>query len=180
MQQELPLSKAFHLIEPGPVILVTTSDHGRPNAMTASCHMLLDFTPRIGCGMGDWDYSFEVLQRTKECVIAIPTVDLMVPVVDMGNCSGRDVDKFAAFGLTALPAAKVDAPLIAQCLAHIECRLVEVIEPYGIVVLEGVHAWIDPDRRERRTFHANGDGTFVMDGETVDLKERMTRWQDIL
>ncbi|OPY70671.1 MAG: Flavin reductase like domain protein [Syntrophorhabdaceae bacterium PtaU1.Bin034] len=122
---ELPLSKAFQLIEPGPVVLVTTAHKKKANVMAMSWHMVMDFTPQIGCIIGPWDYSFSALRTTKECVIAIPTVDMAGKVVDIGNCSGQDVDKFKAFKLTALPAENVKAPLIAECLAHIECRVVD-------------------------------------------------------
>ncbi len=179
--KELPLGQAFHLIEPGPVVLVTTANKGRANVMTMSWHMMMEFNPpRIGCIIGPWDFSYKALRATKECVIAIPTVDLLTKVVDIGNCSGQDVDKFAAFGLTPLRAKKVKAPLIAECLAHIECRLVDIVEKYDIVILEGVRAWIDPERKERRTVHANGDGTFVVDGRTIDLKDKMVKWKDSL
>jgi flavin reductase (DIM6/NTAB) family NADH-FMN oxidoreductase RutF len=179
--KELPLSKAFHLIEPGPVVLVTTANKGRTNIMTMSWHMMMEFNPpRIGCIIGSWDYSFEALRAIKECVLAIPTADLLTKAVEIGNCSGQDVDKFDAFGLTPLPGKKVQAPLIAECLANIECRLVDIVEKRRIVILEGVKARIDPKRKERRTIHANGDGTFVVDGRTVDLKEQMVKWKDSL
>ena len=179
--KELPLSQAFHLIEPGPVALVTTQNKGRANIMTMSWHMMMEFNPpKIGCIIGPWDYSFQALCATKECVIAIPTVDLATKAVEIGNCSGEDVDKFEAFGLTPLPGKKVKAPLIAECLANIECKLVDIVKKHGIVVLEGVMAWIDPDRKERRTIHANGDGTFVVDGRTINLKKKMVKWKDVL
>jgi flavin reductase (DIM6/NTAB) family NADH-FMN oxidoreductase RutF len=149
--------------------------------MTMSWHMMMAFNPpRIGCIIGPWDYSFVALQATKECVIAVPTVDLASKVVEIGNCSGQDVDKFETFGLTAVAAEKVKAPLVAECLANIECKLVDIIDKYGIVILEGVKTWIDPKRKERRTIHANGDGTFVVDGRTIDLKEKMVKWKDSL
>ena len=85
---DLPLSKAYRLIEPGPVVLVTTANEGRANIMTMSWHMVMDFTPLIGCIIGPWDYSFTALRTTEECVIAIPTVDLASKVVEIGNCSG--------------------------------------------------------------------------------------------
>ena len=161
--------------------VVTTANKGRTNIMTMSWHMMMEFNPpRIGCIIGPWDYSFEALQATKECVIAIPTVDLATKVVEIGNCSGQDVDKFNAFGLTPLQGKNVKAPLIAECLANIECRLVDVVKKHGIVIFEGVKAWIDLKRKERRTIHANGDGTFVVDGRTIDLKEKMVKWKDWL
>jgi flavin reductase (DIM6/NTAB) family NADH-FMN oxidoreductase RutF len=179
---ELSLSKAFQLIEPGPVVLVTTAHKGKTNVMTMSWHMVMDFTPQVGCIIGPWDYSFSALRKTKECVIAIPTVDIATKVVEIGNCSGEEVDKFKAFDLTPLPAEKVKAPLIAECLANLECRVVDtsLINKYNLFILEGLKAWIDPERRERRTFHANGDGTFVVDGEVLNLKEKMVKWQSYI
>jgi flavin reductase (DIM6/NTAB) family NADH-FMN oxidoreductase RutF len=180
--KELELSKVFQLIEPGPVVLVTTANGKKANIMTMSWHMVMDFTPRIGCIIGPWDYSFAALRRTRECVIAIPTIDLAIKVVDIGNCSGKDVDKFHAFKLTSLPAATVKPPLIAECLANIECRVVDdsLAGNYNLFILEGIKAWIDPARKERRTFHANGDGTFVIDGRTLNLRKRMTKWQSVI
>lgn len=182
MIQELPLAKAFRLIEPGPVVLVTTGRAGRANVMTMSWHMVVEFTPQFACIIGPWDYSFFALRATRECVIAIPTVDLAGKVVDIGNCSGRKVDKFKKFGLTRLPAGKVKAPLIAECLANIECRVIDtsLVKKFGLFVLEGVKAWIDPERTERRTLHANGDGTFIVDGKTINLKRRMVKFPDLL
>lgn len=173
MFTELPLEKAFMLIEPGPVILVTTNDKGRNNIMTISWHMVMDFTPEIALTTGPWNYSFQALLQTKECVLAIPTIDLAEKVVGIGDCSGAEVDKFRQFELTALPAVDVKAPLISECLACLECCVKDYLEPQGIFVLQGIRAWIDPEREERRTFHANGDGTFVVDGDMINLRRLM-------
>lgn len=170
---ELPLEKAFLLIEPGPVLLVTTHDRGRNNIMTITWHMVTDFTPRIALTTGPWNYSYQALRQTGECVLAVPAVDLAEKAVSIGDCSGAEVDKFRKFGLTPLPAAEVKAPLIAECLACIECRVTDYLEPPGIFLLQGVRAWIDGERKERRTFHAVGDGTFVVDGNTISLRSLM-------
>jgi flavin reductase (DIM6/NTAB) family NADH-FMN oxidoreductase RutF len=170
---ELPIEKAFMLIEPGPVLLVTTNDHGRNNIMTITWHMVTDFTPQIALTTGPWNYSFRALKDTRECVLAVPAADLAAQAVAIGDCSGAAVDKFQKFALTALPAAEVRAPLIAECLACLECRVTDYLEPPGIFLLQGIRAWIDPEREERRTFHANGDGTFVVDGKTLDLRSLM-------
>ncbi|QAT49341.1 flavin reductase family protein [Caproiciproducens sp. NJN-50] len=170
---ELPLEKAFMLIEPGPVMLVTTRDHERNNIMTITWHMVMDFTPKIALTTGPWNYSFQALTHTGECVLAVPAIDLAEKAVSIGDCSGCEVDKFEKFGLTPLPAASVHAPLISECLACVECRVTDYLESQGIFVLQGVKAWIDRERKERRTFHANGDGTFVVDGETVNLRGLM-------
>jgi flavin reductase (DIM6/NTAB) family NADH-FMN oxidoreductase RutF len=167
------LSKVFMLLEPGPVVLVTTRDGTRSNVMTISWTMVLDFTPRFAVTTGAWNYSYRALKKTRECVIAIPTVDMIDTVVGVGTCSGADTDKFARFGLTALPGKLVKAPLIKECLANIECRVVEIVRRHDIVVLEGVAAHEASSRKERRTLHAVGDGTFIVDGRKLDRRRQM-------
>jgi flavin reductase (DIM6/NTAB) family NADH-FMN oxidoreductase RutF len=171
--KKLPLGKAFLLLEPGPVVLVTTAPGGKKNIMTLSWHMVMDFTPRLAFVTGPWNYSYRALMKERECVIAVPAVDLSAKVVEIGACSGAEVDKFAKFALTPVKAKSVKAPLIAECLANIECRIVDHIARHDIFVLDGVNAWIDPERKERRTFHAVGDGTFVVDGKTLNHRKLM-------
>ncbi|GLK68523.1 flavin reductase family protein [Hansschlegelia plantiphila] len=173
-------SKAYRLLEAGPIVLVTTSHEGRSNVMTMGFHMVVSHDPpRIGCVIGPWDHSYKALRATGECVIAVPTVDLAGKVVDIGNCSGDEVDKFARFKLSPRPAQKVSAPLIAECLANIECRVADdaLVARYGLFILEAVAISYDRDRKERRTLHHNGDGTFCADGRLIDLRERMTLWK---
>lgn len=169
----MKLSRAFTLIEPGPVVLVTTHDGRKPNIMTISWTMVLDFTPMFAITTGAWNHSYAALRKTRECVIAIPTVDMLDTAVGIGTCSGKDTDKFATFGLTPRKGKKVGAPLIAECLANIECKVTDIVTKHDIVVLEGVAAWIDPARKETRTLHAVGDGTFVVDGRRLDRRKMM-------
>jgi flavin reductase (DIM6/NTAB) family NADH-FMN oxidoreductase RutF len=171
--QQLPLSKAFTLIEPGPVVLVTTRDGARNNIMTISWTMVLDFTPMFAMTTGGWNYSFAALKKNAECVIAIPTVDMLDQVVGIGMCSGADTDKFSRFNLTPLPARVVGAPLIKECLANIECKVVDIVEPFNIVVLEAVAACLDEGRKETRMLHAVGDGTFIADGRKLNRRAMM-------
>ena len=170
---ELPLNKAFMLFEPGPVILVATNDGKKNNLMTISWHMVTDFTPTLALTTGAWNHSFKALMKKKECVLNVPTVDIIEKVISIGDCSGKETDKFKKFQLTPLPASEVAAPLVKECLACLECRVTGYIDDPGIVLLQGVKAWVDNKRQERRTFHANGDGTFVVDGETIDLHHLM-------
>jgi len=103
--RNLSLSKVYQLLEPGPVVLLTTAYKGRANIMAMSWHMMVEFTPPlVACIVSNADYSFAALRSTKECIIAIPSRELAHKVVGIGNCSGRDVNKFEKFGLTAAPA----------------------------------------------------------------------------
>jgi len=171
--QPLPLSKAFTLLEPGPVVLVTTHDGRKPNIMTISWTMVRGFSAEFAIATGPWNHSYRALRDTRECVLAIPAADLIDTAVGVGTCSGADTDKFEKFGLTPVPAEQVRAPLIAECLANIECRVVDIIERYNIVLLEGVAAWFDSARTEKRMLHAVGDGTFIVDGQSIDRREMM-------
>lgn len=173
VMRRMRLDRAFTLLEPGPVVLVTTFDGQRHNVMTVSWTMVVDFTPVFAIATGRWNHSWSALRRSRECVIAIPTVDMIDQVVGVGTCSGADTDKFTRFGLTPRRAKIVRAPLIRECLANIECRVVDFVRRHDIVVLEGVAAHRDGSRGERRTFHAVGDGTFIVDGETLDRRRMM-------
>ncbi|MEP9377584.1 flavin reductase family protein [Aquabacter sp. CN5-332] len=179
--EKIEPSKAYRLLEPGPILLVTTALKGKANVMTMGFHMMIQHDPPlIGCVIGPWDHSYTALRETGECVLAIPTVDLAKTVVDIGNCSGADTDKFAAFKLETKKAAKVSAPLLPACLANIECRVADdtLVKKYNLFVLEAVAIWMDRDRKERRMLHHQGDGTFTTDGRTIDLKARMVRWRE--
>ena len=171
--RQLELSKAFTLMESGPVVLVTTRDVNKDNIMTISWTMVMDFTPIFAITTGAWNHSFAALRKNRQCVIAIPTVDLLDKVVGIGMCSGADTDKFAKFKLTPLQAKLVGPPLIKECLANIECKVIDIVKKHNIVVLEGVAATIDPARKERRTIHAVGDGTFIVDGRKIDRRKVM-------
>ena len=171
--RELKLSKAFTLMESGPVVLVTTHDGQQDNIMTISWTMVVDFTPLFAITTGAWNHSFAALRKHRECVIAIPTVDLLDKVVGIGTCSGTDTDKFAKFKLTAARGKIVRAPLIKECVANIECKVVDIVSRHNIVVLEGVAAYSDAARKEKRTVHAVGDGTFLVDGRKIDRRKMM-------
>ena len=174
--KDLPLSKVYQLLEPGPVVLLTTSRKGRANVMTMSWHMMVEFEPPlVACVVSDANHSFAALRSTGECVIAIPAVKLANKVVGVGNCSGRDVNKFAAFGLTQKPAEWVAPPLVAECFANLECKVADtrLVTHYNLFILEVLKAWKDPAQKNPKTIHHHGYGTFIVDGETIKLKSRM-------
>lgn len=171
-----PLSKVYGLLEPGPVVLVTTAGDGQPNIMTMSWHTMLEFEPPlVGCVISNRNHSFALLTASNECVINIPTVDIAEKVVGCGNTSGADLDKFETFGLTPKPAGHVSAPLIEECFANLECRVADtsMVALYGFFVLEVLKAWIDPAVKEPQTIHHRGHGNFMVAGKTIKLKSKM-------
>jgi flavin reductase (DIM6/NTAB) family NADH-FMN oxidoreductase RutF len=172
---ELALSKVYQLLEPGPVVLLTTARKGRANVMAMSWHMMVEFEPPlVACLVSGNNYSFAALRATKECVIAIPAAALVSKVVGVGNCSGREVDKFKKFGLIPVPAERVAPPLVADCFANLECKVVDtsLVNKYNLFVLEVLKAWTDPGQKHPKTIHHHGYGRFAVDGEMVTLKSR--------
>jgi flavin reductase (DIM6/NTAB) family NADH-FMN oxidoreductase RutF len=174
--RSLALPKVYQLLEPGPVVLLTTTQGGRANIMTMSWHMMIEFEPpQIACVVGEGDYSFGALQATGECVIAIPAVRLASKVVKIGNCHGDRVDKFRKFELTPVAARKVKPPLVKECFANLECKVTDfgMVEKYDLFILEVVKAWIDPTQKQPKTIHHQGYGKFAVDGRTIKLPSAM-------
>ena len=172
-----PLSEVYRLLEPGPVVLLTTIRAGRANAMPMSWHLMMEFIPPlIGCVVSNGDYSFATLKQTKECVINIPTVGLAKTVVACGNTSGSDVNKFEKFRLTPVAAKFVKAPIIAECYASLECKVVDMklVTKYNFFILKVVQAWVDPVRKRPRTIHHQGEGEFMVAGRTLYLPSPKT------
>ncbi len=176
MTRALPLAKVYQLLEPGPVVLLTTARNGRANVMAMSWHMMVEFEPpQVACVVNANNHSFAALRTTGECVIAIPARRLAKAVVAVGNASGRDIDKFATFGLTKVAATRVAAPLIAECFANLECKVTDTrcVKKYNLFILEVLKAWTDPAQKHPQTIHHCGYGRFVVDGPTIKLKSRM-------
>ena len=171
--KKFPLKKTFTFIEPGPVIMVTTFDGKKNNIMTISWNMVMDFTPQFAILTGPWNHSYKALVKTEECVISIPSVAISQKVIKIGTCSGKNTDKFEKFGLTPLKAKYVKAPLIKESLANIECRVADHIKKHNIFVLDGIAAWFNDKIKEKRMFHAAGDGTFTVDGRRINHKKLM-------
>jgi len=172
----LPLSKVYQLLEPGPVVLLTTVHRAIPNVMTMSWHMMVEFEPpQVACVVSNANYSFAGLRAARECVIAIPASHLAPLVVKVGNSSGRDTDKFASFGLTKMPSAWVAPPLIGECFANLECKVIDTrfVNKYNIFILEVLKAWANPAQKNRKTLHHRGYGAFVVDGRAIKLKSQM-------
>jgi flavin reductase (DIM6/NTAB) family NADH-FMN oxidoreductase RutF len=173
--KDLPLSKVYQLLEPGPVILLTPARKGHANIMTLSWYMMVEFEPPlIACVVSNANYSFAALRTTKECVIAIPALKLAPTVVAIGNSSGRDVDKFKRFRLTPAPAKRVAPPLVAECFANLECKVVDtrLVNEFNLFILEVLKAWTDPAQKHPKTIHHHGYGRFAVDGEMIRLKSR--------
>ena len=140
-----------------------------------NCSAVINCHPQCSCCISNRDYTFAILKKTKECVINIPTVELAEKVVGCGNTSGAKTDKFATFRLTPAAAGRVKAPLIDECYANLECKVVDtrMTAKYCLFILEVIKAWIDPSVKRPRTIHHLGRGAFMVAGRTIKLPSKM-------
>ena len=169
-KEDFPVDNVRRFLEPGPIVLVSSAHRNETNIMTMGWHMIMEFQPSlIGCYIWDANHSFELIRRSRQCVINVPTVELAPTVVKIGNSSGRDIDKFAEFGLTPKSGEQVRAPLIEECYANFECRLVDssLIRKYSLFVLEVVKAHVATSPKYPKTIHYRGDGEFMISGENT-------------
>lgn len=172
-KRDFPVSEIRRFLEPGPVVLVSSAWKGERNIMTMGWHMVMEFTPSlVGCLISSANHSYELISRSRECVINVPTVELAKTVAKIGNCSGAEVDKFATFKLTAVAAEKVKAPLIAECYANLECRLVDgrLRDKYNFFIFEVVKAHAPASPKYPKTIHYRGDGQFMVAGRSLNLR----------
>jgi flavin reductase (DIM6/NTAB) family NADH-FMN oxidoreductase RutF len=139
-------------------------------------HTVMEFSPSlIGCIISNQNHSFEMIKKSKECVINIPTQEMAKKVVGIGNCSGSEIDKFKKFELTAIPATKVDAPLIQECYASFECKISDsqLVNRYNFFIFEVFKAHVAISPKYPRTLHFRGDGVFMLSGRSIKLPSKV-------
>ena len=145
-KKDFPVEKVRRFLEPGPVVLVSSAYKGERDIMTMGWHMvMMDEPSLVGCFIWDQNYSRELVRRSKECVINVPTVDIAETVVGIGNYHGPKPDKFEKFGLTAEQGTKVSAPLIAECLCELRmqargCKPHQKVQPIRVRGGEGARS----------------------------------------
>jgi flavin reductase (DIM6/NTAB) family NADH-FMN oxidoreductase RutF len=172
---DFPVSQIRRYLEPGPIVLVSSAWKGKTDIMTMGWHTVMEFTPSlVGCVIAGGNYSFDLIRKSRECVINLPTLRLLDEVVGIGNCSGAEVDKFERFGLTAVPATIVKAPLIGECHASFECKLVDarLVARYNFFIFEVVKAHVARRPKHPETLHYTGEGVFMIAGKTVGRRAK--------
>lgn len=176
MKKSFPLGKVYQLLEPGPVVLVTSNIKNKANIMTMSWHTMMEFEPPlIGCIISNRNFSFEIIKKTKMCGINIPTVQLAKKVVACGNTTGRELDKFQKFKLTPVVASQINVPLVNECFAQLECKVVDakMMNKYNFFVLQVVKVWVDPKVKSPKTIHHQGNGIFMVAGKSIQIPSKM-------
>jgi flavin reductase (DIM6/NTAB) family NADH-FMN oxidoreductase RutF len=173
---DFPVSEIRRFLEPGPIVLVSSRLNDKINIMTMGWHTVMEFTPSlIGCIISNINYSHEMIRKSRECVINIPTADMIDKIISIGTSSGSEVDKFKEFGLTPIQGEKVKAPLIDECYASFECRIADdaLVEKYNFFIFEVLKAHKASTPRFPVTVHYRGDGIFMISGKHIAFPERL-------
>ena len=189
MRVAVPLAKSYRLMNHGPVTLISAAHDGARNVMAAAWAMPLDFMPpKLVVVVSGGDHTRKLIDASRELVVQVPPRAMAQVTHDVGSCSGRDVDKWAQFGLAWEPGSVVDAPLVCGCVAWLECRLLDepgIADRYDLLVAEVVAAWADDavfsvsedsvrlrdDIAESlRAIHHVAGGTYVADGPVFSVR----------
>ncbi len=147
MRIPVPLAKASRLLNHGPTVLVASAHGNRRDVMAAAWNMPLDFDPpKVAVVIDKNTFSRSLVEASGEFVLSVPCAAQIEMVVGVGNCSGRDLDKFARWSVATEPASIVGAPLIQGCLAWLECRVYpepHIEATYDLFLAEVLAAWAD-------------------------------------
>jgi len=170
-------SSAYRLLHPMHTVLVSCVDKaGKPNVLTLAWAMPTSHDPPlVAVSIGLNKYSQALIEETGEFVVNFPTVDIVKETLACGRTSGRNHDKFSETGLTPLPARKVKAPIVKECVAHLECKLHSQFETgdHTVFVGEIVEAYADKgvftDKyaidKARLLFHLGGNDFATLDSK---------------
>ena len=179
----VPLEKSFRLLNHGPTVLVTSAHGERRNIMAAAWNMPLDYTPpKVAVVIDKNAYTRELIEASGTFALSLPCRAQARLTVDVGNCSGRDGDKFSRFDIEAFAATKISAPIPAGCIGWLECRIIpepHIQETYDLFLGEIIAAYADEtvfsqghwhfDDLKKRSIHYVAGGHFFATGEAFDV-----------
>jgi flavin reductase (DIM6/NTAB) family NADH-FMN oxidoreductase RutF len=176
MRRSLDETDARRLMTGGPVMLVTCSFRGRHNAMPVAYAMNLSMRPPlIGLAVHPQRHTYDIIRRTEEFALNIPTRDLLHHVQYLGTLSGADFDKLELTKLPYFKARKLDTVLLEGCVGWIECSLQDAIEMGDHFLLVGrvvaVQAdddafnerWLLPDQDSKPLHYLGGNYYSMLD-----------------
>lgn len=123
-KRPVDVTRAARLVNHGPTVLVSSGREARANIITLAWVTPVSIDPPLlAIAVAPARHSHDLISRARQFVVNVPPPRILDAVWYCGTRSGRDGDKFAGAGLTPAPAGTVDTPLVAECFAHIECRL---------------------------------------------------------
>ncbi len=144
-QEAVEIGRAWgHKFPEQIVLVVSQGTNGPANIMTAGWAMTASGDPSsVAVSIAKERYSHGLIMQTRQFVVSFPGDDIEKAMLFCGTKSGRDVDKFAATGLTAKPSKKVKPPIIEQCIANFECEMTHAVDVGSHTIFVGriVYAW---------------------------------------
>jgi flavin reductase (DIM6/NTAB) family NADH-FMN oxidoreductase RutF len=177
MKRSVSGRRIYRLLYPRQVVLVTCMGEKRANIIPIAWSIPLSFEPPlVGISLSPKRYSHELIEKTGEFVINVPTLQLLKAIMETGSCSGRDADKFSRCGLTPAPAKHLKTPIISECVAHIECKLHKEVKlgDHTLFVGEVLEAYADPSYFDGECYTEKADLVYQLGGELfVKLEERL-------
>lgn len=181
VKREISLTLAHRLVNHGATILVTSQHEGRRNILTIAWQMPASHQPPLlAICVCTTHYSYELIHKSKEFVINVPPVEILDKLHYCGTVSGRERNKFKETGLTPIPAKRVKAPLIKECIGHIECRVEKEIVSgdHTIFIGQPLVAIVDPSLFDgtwnvdrAKTIHHLGGAKYTIPHKRVEVKK---------
>ncbi len=190
MKQKINPENSYRLLNHGPTVLVTSAHGAHSNIMAAAWNMPLDFDPpKVAIVIDKNTYTRELMEASGIFAINVPCRAQAEMVVRAGNCSGRELlgkspdNKLAAFDIPTFPASEISAPLVAGCVAWLECRIIpepHIQNTYDLFLAEVVAAqadarvfsdgrWLFEGHDELRTIHHVAGGAFMSIGDAFKI-----------
>ena len=175
---QVNIAAAYRLLHPMHTVLVScVGKAGKPNITTIAWAMPTSKDPPlIAISLIPTHHSHALIAESGEFIVNIPTLELLQAVVACGSFTGRSFDKFKKANLTPMPAKKVKAPAIRECIAHLECKVEDQFTTGDHTIFVGriLEAYADMgvftetyDLKKARTlYHAGGNNFAILDPKT--------------
>jgi flavin reductase (DIM6/NTAB) family NADH-FMN oxidoreductase RutF len=185
---EIASEMAYRLLHPRHTVLVSCIDKkGKANIITLAWTMPTSIKPpMVVLSIAPNRYSHQIIEEKGEFVVNIPTMEISKQSLFCGRISGRRVDKFKEAKLTPIPAKKINSPIIKECVAHLECKIVQKIitGDHTLFVGEVVAAYVNKGlftntynaEKVKPIFHIGGNDFTTISSEVVSLHARKVHY----
>jgi flavin reductase (DIM6/NTAB) family NADH-FMN oxidoreductase RutF len=172
---QVNVSQASRLLHPMHTVLVSClGKAGKPNITAVAWAMPTSSNPPlVAISLAPTRHSHMLIEESGEFVVNIPTLEILQAVYACGSLTGRSFDKFKKTNLTSMPAKKVRAPVIRECIAHLECTVEDKFTTGDHTVFVGkiVDAYADQGvfsdiydlKKNRMLYHLGGNNFAVLD-----------------
>lgn len=179
---QVDLQHSYKLFNHGPVSIVTSAYGDQQNIMSASWSMPVDFSPaKVAVVIDKNTLTRELVDASGEFALQFPMRKIAKLTLDVGGISGRELDKFSHYKIDTFPAQKISAPLIYDCIAWLECKVIhQDAEKMDVIIGEVLAAYADSEQfiggrwqfssdPQKRSIHYMAGGEFYMTGESFHI-----------